>query len=343
VTITTSTDFTDDSEASPATWTFTCDSGTKTGETTTSTESTDAGVTFEGVSFPFICGQSVTPPAGYHNIGANSCGQAPASDQASFSLNCGPAVMTPNQVTFTVDKDFTNDATSETVNIVLTCTGGVVTTDESGGYGGTPDNTDDADEATDALFYVEYFDSTGESCSAAEVPPVAGHLVDDSACQDLALANSVPIACTITNNDTVVFQVRKVWQPLDGRQVVITMTCNPGAIVTVLDPTAGQFDPADFVIQNGQDCTASENTPAGYTSNQLDCQNFDATKGECTIINRQGAEFPTFTPVPSGSTSSPPATPTTPPGPTPTPRPTRTPKPAGGTSVTAPQALGGVF
>jgi hypothetical protein len=201
-----------------------------------------------------------------------------------------------------------------------------------------------ADGAGDAVFddVIEGTYDVDETSS-----PSTYHEVSND-CTGLAIVNQGDnLTCDVHNTiNQDMFQVRKVWQPLDGRQVLITVTCSPDAIVTNLDPTAGQFDPADFVIRNydaGTVCTATETVPAGFTSNQLDCANFHPEDGDCTIINRQGAEFPTFTPVPSGSTSSPPATPTTPPGPTPTPRPTRTPKPASGTSVTAPQALGGVF
>lgn len=99
-------------------------------------------------------------------------------------------------------------------------------------------------------------------------------------------AESVPIP---VNEIIMRFVVHKDFTDDNTSEVTISVQCSNGTVKQVLDKTASEGDPAEFSISGGKNttCTATESgLPAGYTSDNSDCQNVNVFEGgKCTIVN----------------------------------------------------------
>ncbi len=170
---------------------------------------------------------------------------------------------------FTVNKDFTDDATGS-VGVTLTCTSGTIT-----------DNTLSASEASPAVFEIKGYNA-GATCTATESVPF-GYTGDDSDCQD---DDTIGVGvCTIVNTplppvepaSRTTFTVQKNFS--DGntdQDVTINIQCFTGLPLnqsqTVNPDNAGQFE-VEFVVesfdQGTLDCNVFEDEVDGYTGSYV--------------------------------------------------------------------------
>lgn len=118
---------------------------------------------------------------------------------------------------------------------------------------------------------------------------------------DVALTDAAPLAfagCAAPATITV----SKDFSDNNSASVQINLTCTSGTVTTT-PLSASEAAPAVFDVTGadpGATCTATEIVPAGYSANQVACQNV-AIGGSCTITNTLVSSVAPST-IPSGST-----------------------------------------
>ena len=182
--------------------------------------------------------------------------------------------------TITVDKDFTDDNTTDYVTVSLNCGDASVTTVDA-----------TATESDDAEFRVEDFDSE-DVCSASEGDAPSGYTKDETDCE--ILDPETDTTCTIVNDlNEATIEVSKEYSDGESDPVEVVLTCTGGTIDDDSQP-ASPGTPAVFTVTKfdpGDDCSASEDpVPAGYAQDDAACQDIDLQPGDaeaCRIYNVQ--------------------------------------------------------
>jgi hypothetical protein len=227
---------------------------------------------------------SETADALYDSIGVCVSDLGPGNtDPANIDLNSGETVTCTFTNTlkasqagiFTVHKDF-SDNSAASVLMTLTCTTGTIV-----------DNTLDATETVPAVFTINGFDP-GATCTATEAA-TPGYTQDNSDCQAAGhLADGG--SCTMVNTvNTGSFTVFKDYNDATQTPVTVTASCTGGGTFTSNPLPAAPGAPAIFTYNGftgNPTCTAVESAvPAGFTSNNADCQDNDPLGGSCVIVN----------------------------------------------------------
>jgi hypothetical protein len=248
------------------------DGGVAAATDNTASQTDDANFTVTGFTLnsnPTCTATETGVPAGYT---INSC---------SATLSVGVCTITNHETTttFTVNKVYSPSGPLTTVPVTVTCTSGTVTTPAGNSGPGAPFST-----------VVHHFNLTGSTCSASETVP-QGYIMT-STCTNVAISDSTPASCTITNTETTTsFTVNKVYSPANPHPAVpVTVTCTSG-IVTTPAGTAAPGSPFSTVVHHfnvaGSTCTANETVPLGYTESD-NCGIVPISNGvpaSCTFTN----------------------------------------------------------
>ena len=262
-------DFTPDNFVISVTITVTCTSGTVAPASAPAMEGSPAVFTITGFTAGATCTATESAPPGY-NGNQSGCANVAIVPGGSHSCTIFNTAVT---ATFLVNKDF-DDNNAMSVTVSLTCTSGTVSPSSAS-----------ASESSPANFTV--FAYVGSpTCTATETIP-AGYNSSGTCSGPLLPATG---QCTITNTYIVIplpFTVFKDFTDGNPQNISITLACAPGAVFSVVDPTASESDPADFLVYNtpGTVCTATEAVPFGYTGNQTNCQNVPLLLASCLMVN----------------------------------------------------------
>lgn len=253
----------------------TCTSGSVSPASGNSSPSTPFTATNIGFITPASCSASETVPAGY--IMTSTCTNVALTNNVPASCTI---TNTETNTTFTVNKVYSPAGPLTSVPVTVTCSSGIVTTPSGNAAPGSPFST-----------VVHKFNVTGSTCSASETTVPAGYIESDT-CSSVAISDSTPASCTITNTETTTtFTVNKVYSPAGPlTSVPVTVTCTSG-IVTTPSGTAAPGSPFSTVVHKfnvtGSTCTASETVPPGYSESD-NCTNKAISNGvpaSCTITN----------------------------------------------------------
>jgi hypothetical protein len=176
--------------------------------------------------------------------------------------------------TFIVRKDY-SDNNTDSVNIALSCSSGIVTNSPQWAQEGAP-----------AEFTIEGAEA-GATCTATETSVADGYTKDESACQNRPLDSSCTIVNTADQPISNGFTVYKDYSDDNTDSVSVALTCSSGT-VTNSPQWAREGVPAQFTIEDasaGATCTATETSVAdGYTKDESACQN-RPLDSSCTIVN----------------------------------------------------------
>jgi hypothetical protein len=246
----------------------TCTTGTVSPPSANASEGSPAVFSITGFTTPATCTATEVAPPGYNG---NVAGCAGVAIMPNGSHNCtitNTAITAP----FTVVKDF-SDNSAASVTVSLSCPGFVVTPSSAL-----------ASEATPAAFTVIAVVGN-PNCTATE-SPIPTNYTSTGTCSALVTVGT----CTIVNTldfPEVLFQVFKDFTDDNPAPVGIALACAPGAVQTIVDPTASESDPADFTVevQPGTTCTATEAVPFGYSADESNCQMVPVSNFQCTIVN----------------------------------------------------------
>ena len=267
------------------------------------------------------CQAAEAVPNGYAQSNASINCNSIDLNHTDIDMDC-TIINVPNSAQLTVEKAYAPNTPPIVggVTVSVSCTSGTASPPSGQSQPGTPFVTT-----------VTKFNTTGATCTATETVP--GDYSETDNCASIPMSNGVNKTCTITNSKTVPFQVFKHTTPASSAAFNIYLTCGSAQVVTI-DATATNLDPADFEVSGftgATTCTAHEQVPPNWVSNESACQNVLLTAGSCMITNTfaEGAPSSSPSPKPSG-------TPTPTPSPSPTPSPTFTPGPVTNTPTPTP-------
>ena len=210
----------------------------------------------------------------------------------SVLLSAGSCTITnvPTSVSFTVNKDFSDDSTAE-VTIALACTDNATVV--------VVDDTATELPAAAAEFTVSDFSFDSTTCTATETPVPADYAA--SGCVEIPIATGT---CTITNElisapfTVHIERIVATSPPFTSERgynsfantilVTITLTCSSGTVApatALATPgTPAIFKVSDFTDGITTTCTATqEGLQAAYTVDESDCFQVLLTTGTCTI------------------------------------------------------------
>ncbi len=248
--------------------TVTCSSGTVSPPNANASEGSPAVFTITGFTTPATCTATESAPPGYNG---NEAGCANVAIMPAGSHNC---TITNTAITedFTVVKDF-SDNNPASVMVQLSCPGFTVTP-----------SSQLASESSPAVFTVIAVVGN-PNCTATEMP-IPANYTSSGTCSALVTVGTCTIVNTLDFPD-VAFQVFKDFTDDNPAPVGIALACSPGQVISVVDGTASEGDPADFVVevQPNTTCTATEAVPFGYSADETNCEMVPVSNFQCTIVN----------------------------------------------------------
>ncbi len=275
-TLTVKKSFSDGSRAA-VTVSVSCTNGGTTDQASKPASEASAAVfTISGFSAGATCTATEEKPSGYTSD-ERACQRVSITNGQSSSCTI---TNTLSSVQLTVGVTF-SDKNPKPVTVSVSCTNG-----------GTPaPASQPASEASAAAFTISGF-SAGATCTATE--GATGYNKDESGCKAVPL-DALRRECTIVNTakalNSATLTVKKSFSDGSRAAVTVSVSCTNGGTTDQASKPASEASAAVFTISGfsaGATCTATEEKPSGYTSDERACQRVSITNGQsssCTITN----------------------------------------------------------